>query len=77
MLRITLFLVAAAALAGCATTRQERVAAVQAGSAKPTYPAGAPNNGRLQRNADAMPTAFPQPTYNPADNAAAASIARQ
>lgn len=75
MLKITLFLVAAAALAGCATTHEEGVAAVQAPSPQPNY--RAPSNGRIQRNADAVPSAYPQPSYNPVDNAAAASIPRQ
>ena len=75
ILKITLFFVAAAALAGCATTHEEGVAAVQAPSPQPNY--RALSNGRMQRNADAMPSAYPQPAYNPADNAAAASIARQ
>jgi hypothetical protein len=73
--KVTLFLVAAAALAGCATTHEEGVAAVQAPSPQPNY--RAPSNGRIQRNADATPSAYPQSSYNPVDNAAAASIARQ
>ena len=75
MSKITLFLVAAVALGGCASTHQERVAAVQAPSPQPNY--RAPSNGRIQRNADAVPSVYPQSSYNPVDNAAAASIARQ
>ena len=75
MSKITLFLVAAVALGGCASTHQERVAAVQAPSPQPNY--RAPSNGRIHRTADATPSAYPQPSYNPTDNAAAASIPRQ
>jgi hypothetical protein len=62
MSKITLFLVAAVALGGCASTHQERVAAVQAPSPQPNY--RAPSNGRLQRNAEAPPTShdFSMPT---------------
>ena len=34
-------------------------------------------DGRIQRNADAVPSAYPQSSYNPVDNAADASITRQ
>ena len=58
MSKVTLVLVAAAALAGCATTHKERVAVAQAAS--PRFIQRAPSDGRLWRKPEAMPlSAFP------------------